>query len=637
MSLFEQGRIGAVTVPNRAVFRPVRTGFVDEGVPTADLAPHLAARADGGAGLVVGPSDVLVHESASGPSYVNGYDDSAVERLGDTTSAVHEAGSKIFAQLTHPGAEATGDWEMQAQLAPSAVASDATYELPKPMTDGDVEAVQSAFAAVAGKLGGVGFDGVELSAGPTSLLRQFLSPRYNQRDDAYGGDWDARGRFVTETLAAVGDAVDGPVGLHLSLAELEWGGYEYDDVPALLAAVEGYDYLSCTVGTRATFGETHAGIASDPPPLIDWIRDLRADVDVPLVGRGPLTDADTVDALLDAGVDFVGFTRQLLADERTVAKRSRGDRPTRCIECNQKCLEAVYGHAHGGQVECVVDPRTGREFDLDPVTDLDAAPRPRTVLVVGGGPAGLRFAAVAAARGHEVTVREAAADVGGQLRTAASGPLEPFARALEDLETAARDAGVALECGERVTPEAVEDDWDAVVVATGATVPDGDEAAVEGSVVSGFDVLEGAPVGDEVLVFDDNRWVIAHLVGLELAGSCETVDIATRDRYPGFRTEQPNLPGFVAALQAQGVSFTANHALEAVKSDGTAVLRHTLTGDTQLRTPDDVVVVGRRRAVESLYLELEARRTEVYRIGDAASPRKLDRAYFDGEDLARRL
>jgi len=637
MSLFDQGRIGDVTVPNRAVFRPVRTGFVDDGLPTDELTTHLAARAEGGAGLVVGPSHVLAHESASGPSYVNGYDDRAVERLGEAASAVHDAGSKMFAQLTHPGAEATGDWEMNAQLAPSSAASDATYELPRPMTEDEIADVQSGFASVAKALGDVSFDGVELSAGPASLLRQFLSPRYNQRDDAYGGDWEHRGRFVTETLEAVQNSVDGPVGLHLSLAELEWGGYEYDDVSNLLGAVGGYDYLSCTVGTRATFAETHAGIASDPPPLVDWIGDLRAGIDVPLIGRGPLTDAPAADALLEAGVDFVGFTRQLLADERTVEKREYGERPTRCIECNQKCLEAVYGHAHGGHVECVVNPRTGRESELDPIGDLDAAARPREVLVVGAGPAGLRFAAVAATRGHEVTVREAADEVGGQLRSAATGPLEPLTRSLEDLEAAARDAGVTIECGERVTADAIEGRWDAVVVATGATAPDVADYEYEGAVLSGFDVLDGESVGDDVLVFDDNRWIIAHLVGLELASECGSLEIATRNQYPGSRTEQPNLPGFVAALQAEDVSFTRNHALDAVNQDGTATLRNTLTGGTQTRTPDDVVVVGRRRAAESLYLDLKELREDVYRIGDAVSPRKLDRAYYDGEDLARRL
>jgi 2,4-dienoyl-CoA reductase (NADPH2) len=113
--------------------------------------------------------------------------------------------------------------------------------------------------------------------------------------------------------------------------------------------------------------------------------------------------------------------------------------------------------------------------------------------------------------------------------------------------------------------------------------------------------------------------------------------MVSTDHYPGFRTEQPNLPGFVAALQAQGATFTGNHAADAVDADGTVTLRNTLTGDTATREPDTVVVAGRRQADEALYLELDETRDDVYRVGDAVSPRKLDRAYYDGELLARRL
>jgi 2,4-dienoyl-CoA reductase (NADPH2) len=271
------------------------------------------------------------------------------------------------------------------------------------------------------------------------------------------------------------------------------------------------------------------------------------------------------------------------------------------------------------------------------VPDLAPASVRKSVLVVGGGPAGLRCGAVAAARGHDVTLREADSDLGGQLRAAARGPLEPFGRALEDLAAAARDAGVTIECDAPVTADAVDEDWDAVVVATGATPPTEEALDYEGPVVDGFDVLEGAAVGQDVLVVDENRWVLTHLVGLALPARCEAVEIATRDHYPGFRTEQPTLPGFVAALQAQGVTFTGNHALEAVAPDGTATLRHTLTGETATRTPDDVVVVGRRVADDDLYGELDATRENVYRIGDAVAPRKLDRAYYEGDQLGRRL
>jgi 2,4-dienoyl-CoA reductase-like NADH-dependent reductase (Old Yellow Enzyme family)/thioredoxin reductase len=637
MDIFEPGTLGTLSVPNRGVFRAVRTRFVEDGEPTDELAAHLAARAAGGAGLVVGPAQMLVHPSASGPSFVDAYDADALPGLTQVADAVHQHDARIVGQLTHTGAEAGGDWEMQAQLAPSASPSDATYEMPKSMERRDIEGVVDGFARAAENLDSARFDGVELSAGPFSVLRQFLSPRYNSRTDAYGGDWPSRARFVNETIAAVSDAVDGPVGLHLSLAELEYGGYEFDDVPRILEVVEGFDYLSCTVGTNTSYNQTQAGVSVVEPDLVDPIRTAAAAVEVPVVGRLPFTTVADADALFDAGAEFVSFTRQLLADERTLSKTAAGERVDRCIQCNQKCLEGVYGHAHGGHVECVVNPRTGRESELPALDDVEPAALTQRVLVVGGGAAGLRFAAVAAERGHEVTLREAGDSLGGQLDLAAQGMLEPFARSAEDLAAAVREAGVDVQLESPVAPDDVDPSWDAVVVATGATRPDTATYDFEGDVVNAFDVLEGAEVGEDVLLFDDNRWVVTMQVGLELVARAESVEMVATDHYPGFRTEQPNLPGFVSALQAEGAQFTGNHRLDAVDADGTVTLRNTLTGGTEHRQPDTVVVAGRRQADESLYLELDERRDDVYRVGDAVSPRKLDRAYYDGELLARRL
>lgn len=636
MTIFDSGQLQSLSVPNRAVFRPVRTRFVDGGHPTPELAAHLSARAAGGAGLVVGPAQMLVHPSASGPAFVDAYDNDVIPELASVADAVHDHDTKIIGQLTHTGAESRGDWEMQPQIAPSASPSDGAYEMPKTMTESDIEAVLSGVGDAAANLAAAGFDGVELAAGPFSVLRQFLSPRYNTRDDEYGGDWDARARFVNEALEETADHVSGPVGLHLSLAELEYGGYEYGDVPHILAAVSGFDYLSCTVGSQATYNQTHAGVSASSPDLLGPIATVAEAVDVPVMGRLPFTTVDDAEELFDAGAEFVSFTRQLLADAETLSKSEGGEHYDRCIQCNQKCLEGVYGHAHGGHVECVVSPRTGRESELPALSAVEPAALPQRVLVVGGGPAGLRFAAVATDRGHDVTLREASDSLGGQLDLAARGPLVPFERAAEDLEVAVREAGVTVELGSPVVADEVGDSWDAVVVATGATRPDTSDR-FEGEVVNAFDVLDGADVGDDVLLFDENRWVITIQTGLEMLGRGASVEMVTSDHYPAFRTEQPNLPGFVAALQAQGAEFTGNHTVDAVNTDGTVTLRNTLTGDTTTRDPDTVVVAGRRQADESLYLELDERRDDVYRIGDAVSPRKLDRAYYDGELLARRL
>jgi 2,4-dienoyl-CoA reductase (NADPH2) len=637
MGLFEQMSIDSLSISNRGVFRPVRTRLVDDGRPTEALEAHLSARAAGGVGLVVGPADMLVHPSSSGSSYIDAYRESVVEDLAGVAEAVHDAGSPIVGQLTHTGGEETGDWKMQEQLAPSPSPSDAAYEMPKSISTDEITDVQEGFATAARNLEAAGFDGVELAANPFSILRQFLSPRFNSRDDEYGGNLDGRARFVNETIDAVRDAVAGPVGLHLSLAELVYGGYDFEDAPGIVDAISGFDYLSCTVGTRSTFNQTHAGVADQAPSMVDGIASVAPTVDVPVMGRAAFTTVDDTDRILDAGADFVCFTRQLIVDPETLDAVENDALYSRCIQCNQKCLEGIYGHAHGGNVECVVNPRTGRELDLPSLSAVEPAAIPQRVLVVGGGPAGMRFAAVAQNRGHNVTIREAADELGGQLNTAATGTLEPFERAAEDLERAVRDADVTVETGVRVEADELGSEWDVIVIATGADRPDVASLGYEGEVINGFDVLDGASVGDDVLLYDDNRWVIAHQVAEAILDQGSDLEVATRDHYPGFETEQANLPGFVAALQARGTDFLGNHALDAVDADGSGTLRSTLTGGTTVRNPDDVVVVGRRSADEGLYYDLQDGHRDIYRIGDAVSPRKLDRAYYDGELLARRL
>ncbi|MDR5655947.1 FAD-dependent oxidoreductase [Halodesulfurarchaeum sp. HSR-GB] len=637
MDLQQEVEIVGTPISNRAVFRAVRTNLAENGHPTEELNEHLAARARGGVGLVVGPAKMLVDSSASGPWFVDAYDTDVVPALERTARSIHEAGGTVFGQLTHPGAEATGDWEMQAQLAPSAVASDSTYEMPTPMSHDDIERLQRSFGTAAKNLSNAGFDGVELAAGPYSILRQFLSPKFNVREDEYGGSWENRARFVNEVLDTVSKAIDEPVGLHLSLAEMEYGGYEYEDIPDLLNAIDGFDYLSVTVGTASTYTQGHSGIGMDSPGLESGIETVSDIVDVPLIGRSPLTTGDSTRDLLDAGADLVSFTRQLLADENTVQKLQEGVRPKQCIKCNQKCLEGVFADAHGGHVECVINPRTGREAELDPIQSLPEVNYKQNILVVGGGPAGMRFATVASQRGHNVTLRERKDKLGGQLTVAAQGILSPIERALEDLKSDLIETEVAVETGQEVRAKDISNEWDAIVVATGAPISTKEGYDFEEKVVDAVDVLQGEETADEVLLIDENRWIITMQVGLELARRGTDLEIVTEDHYPGFRTEQPNLPTMVASLQAQGVDFIGNHEVDEITDDGTVTMHHIYSGTTQSRKPETIVYAGRRSANESLYLELSNGHDDVYRIGDAVSPRKLDRAYYDAEDLARRL
>ncbi len=465
------GTIGGLALPHRMLTGSMHLGLETLGDGGAALAAFYAARARGGAALIVTGGWAVDPSGAGGPDYGLVDDGAGGAVLRRCADAVHEAGGRIAVQLFHAGRYAAGTGH--PVLAPSAVPSRFSPAPPRAMTGGEVRATIAAFGAAAGRAGALGFDAVEIMASEGYLVNQFCSPLTNHRDDEWGGDAARRMRFGLEVLRAVrAGAGELPAIVRLSGADLMEGSTPLADVLAFARALAdgGADALNVGVGWHESRVPTVQGTV----PEAMWVpvaTAIKAAVGaLPVIASNRVADVRTADRVLrETTLDFVSMARPFLADPDLVAKARRGQERlvTPCIACNQACIDRSLV---GERVSCLVNPRAGRELEFPHVAP---APRsPARMAVVGGGPAGLEAARALAALGHPVELFEAAGELGGQFRLARTVPGKAvFGTALARLAAQLDALGVVVHLGRRLgQPDApLLREFDGVVLATGVT------------------------------------------------------------------------------------------------------------------------------------------------------------------------
>jgi len=640
--LFTPRRIGPVTIQNRTVFLAHETGFAEDGLPTERDAAYYEARARGGVGLIVGPSSMLVHPSSSNPMYATGYDPDVVSRLRMIAEACHRHGTKVFAQLQHTGGEDTGEHAMRETWAPSAVPTDYGYEMPKRMEQEDIEEVKLGFAKTAEHCKQGDLDGVELKAGHDGILRQFISPKYNKRDDKYGGSIDNRVRLVNEVVEAIRDRVgeEFPVGIRFTLDEMEDGGYDYDYAVEVIRRLHpSLDFIDSDIATISKLYITDAPMHAPLGYTAEYYGAARELVDIPVIAAGRINDLTKANDILEEGrADFIGMCRQLICDADTVREVRRGDEEevTHCIACNQNCLGGIHTNGHVG---CIQTPRSGRETTIPHLEDVEEAPTPRAVLVVGGGPAGLSFAVTGAELDLDVTLCEREDDLGGQSNIATQvDSRREFGDAVRNLRNQLDNRDVTVELGTEVTPEDVSPgSWDDVVVAIGASERQPDLGGPD--VHRSWDVLQGDPVGDSVVVFDNNKHAAGVSVAQFLATGGHDVTLVTTSYHPGDQMEGTNVPPFLERLYDHDVDIVTHTTIIGYEEHD-AQLLNVYSEEMTTVSADSLVVAERREARTGLAAALEEQGFDegsVHRIGDCVAPRLIDKAIYDGEMLAREL
>ena len=344
----------------------------------------------------------------------------AAAGYGRVAEAVKRHGAVLFGQLSHPGRVNARIRDGVRQPAYSASASrDARFgSIPRPLSVAQIEDIVAGYGSGAARMAGAGLDGVEITASHGMLPAQFLNPRVNRREDDYGGGLDGRLRFLREVLEAVRAALGpGPIlGLRLSIDEMQIDGLTPDEVIEacrVLDAMAGLDYFNVAAGSMAGLGgSVHVvpPMAIEAGYLANPAERLRRAVAKPVFLAGRINQPQIAEAILAAGqADMCGMTRALISDPELPAKAKAGrlDDIRACIACNQACI----GHLQAGTpISCIQHPETGREERFGQIIP---ARRRMKILVAGGGPAGLKAAAVAARRGHRVLLCEAAPRLGG--------------------------------------------------------------------------------------------------------------------------------------------------------------------------------------------------------------------------------
>ena len=671
-SLFSPFRIRGVEVKNRFVFQPHFNALADvHGMPTPDLLAYLEERAWGGAGLIIDGSMATMPEGQMSRKYVAAWDPAAIEPFRRTTEAVHGHGARIFAQLNH-GGHTSLEHPPPVLWAPTQMPEPSSTHTTKAMDEHDMRRTIEGFEASTRNLVASGYDGIEIKIAHDGLLRSFASPFFNRRTDKYGGTFENRMRFPIEVVAAVRGAMrdDMALGIRICLHEYTPFGYELDyglRMAEHLEATGLVDYFNCDAGSFSSFWMEIPPAAVPQGYFRPLNQALKSQSDLPVVAFGRIKDADLAEHMVATGeADLIGMARQLIADPETPRKllEGRSAEVRACIGCNDGCLHQV---AQEKPIRCVQNPAAGQER-LYSERLLQQVATPLSVVVVGGGPAGLKVAEIAARRGHSVTLFERSPHLGGQVRLAARQPHhEEVAEVTHYLEAAVRRLGVEIWLNVEVDAgQLLELEPDVIVVATGSqpnvpaehrqssSDPDAGSIARERGLSSGPDiaglgcdlvfstdeVLMGAVLpGPRVLVDDSQGHWEAVGTAEFLADAGHQVTVVSGRSSVGSELEGTNHAMFMQRAGAKGIALRPYTYLRRIDT-GRALLVDGVTGEESWMEVDAVIPVHARRSRDDLYYQLRSLvdgsdlDIRLERIGDAAAARNVQSVLLEAHQFA---
>jgi len=663
MKLFEPIKVGRMELKNRICMPAIHHSYTPEGFVNERLIKYYETRARGGAGLIT-VGGCTIDSLGQGPMMIGLHDDKYIPGLEKLARAIKDNGAAAAAQLYHAGRYTHSMMIGKQPIAPSAVPSRLTKETPKEMTREDIETVQEEYARAARRARDAGFDAVEILASAGYLVCQFLSPVTNQRTDQYGGSWENRKRFGLEVIERVRKAVGDDYTINVRISGHDYVPDSNTNREAALFARDleqaGVDCLNVTGGWHESrvpqiTGELPRG------GFAYLARGIKEAVNIPVMASNRINDPLVAEEILTEGLaDLVNMGRPLIADPDLPNKAAAGkfNLIRRCIACNQGCFDMVFSLQ---DVECTVNPLAGREYD----TEIKPAEERRKVLIIGGGPAGMETARLAALRGHTVSLWEKNSRLGGHLHYAAMPPgKSDFITFLDYYENILPGYGVEVVLNREATAdEIIAEKADVVVVATGA----GPAAApfsiaekaplvsalqiLDGSVVPGkrVVVIGGGSVGCETAVKAAEKGTIsAENLKFLMENDAETperlkelLNRGTREvtlvelekgigRDIGVSTRWVT----IKCIRRLGIRVMDQYAVKEVNEAGVLVEKE---GEETLLPADTVALAIGAAPYNPLAEKLEGRVPELHSIGDARKPRKITEAVKEGFDLGCKL
>ncbi|NKI18698.1 NADPH-dependent 2,4-dienoyl-CoA reductase [Spongiibacter sp. KMU-166] len=668
--LFQPLDLGFTTLKNRAMMGSMHTGLEDIGeAGYAKLGAYFAERAKGGAGMIM-TGGIAPNPDAGADSMESAmlYREDQVHQHRLVTSAVKEADAscKICMQILHPGPLAGNP----NAVSPSGIRSRISPIKPRIMNEDDIERTISDFANCAKLAQKAGYDGVEIIGSAGYLISTFLVEKTNKRNDRWGGSYENRMRFAIEVVKRVREAVGEEFIITYRIAAMEMmeDGSSWEEVVTLGKAIENAG--ATIISTHFTWHESQVPTISTRVPRAAFASvtgRLRKELSIPLITSNRINTPQTAEDVLQKGwADIVSMGRPMLADPDFVnkAKSGRDDEINTCIGCNQACLDHTF---EGKRVTCLVNPRAcyETEIEIQPTTSA------KRIAVVGAGPAGLAFAITAAQRGHNVTLFEAADEIGGHFNMAKVIPgKEEFHETIRYYQRQIELNKITLRLS---TPVSADDllGWDEVVIATGIkprtpaikgiTHPMvmsyqeairnpaqvGKRVAILGAGGIGFDVAEllshaGVSSGLDINVFA-REWGIDftnHPRG-GVAGVEPEVETSGREIYLLQRKDQSlgkslgTTTGWThkISLRRKGVTMMAGVHYDFIDDNG---LHIQLNTEPKTLNVDSIVICAGQESDNALYQAVSTKRDKVHLIGGAELAQEIDakRAIDQGFRLA---
>jgi len=621
--------MGNMALKNRMVVPPMVVRYAtDDGYITDRSISYYEARARGGAGLIIQEA-TYVHSKGQIIANEPGIsDDKFIPRLSDLARAIHRYGAKIAIQLVHGGRLAYLPAGVQG-LAPSPMAA-AGYPVPKEMNSGEIADVIKYFAQAAVRAKRAGYDGVEVHAAHNYLVDQFISPASNHRKDEYGGIVENRARFLVQVIEAVREATGNgfPVWCRINGKEFGvLGGETLEDAKKVARMAKNAGAVAIHVSAFGPASPINLTTPTFTPAIIaDLAAGIKSAVGVPVIAVGRMTPESGEELLSQGKADLIGFGRAIFADSELPNKvcegRQEDIRP--CILCF-RCRDDLRFNPVIG-VGCSVNAAMGKEASCQ----ITKAAKSKRVLVVGGGPAGMEAARVAASRGHQVSIWEKEPSLGGQLKAACVAPNKDRIGALVPYFVAElTNLAVEVELGMEATAEKIiQFAPDALVVATGVMPVAPEIPGLEKlGPVQAVDVLLGkAKVGNDVVVMGGE--VVASEVAEFLATNGKKVTMVRRGPEIAQKVS-PSLRGFhLERLKNAGISMLNGVTYDRATEEGLVIT--TKDGEKKTIEADTIVLAVGAVSEQRLYQEVKDRIVEIYLVGDSVSPRRIGEAVTEG-------